>query len=108
MRNPGSAISLVWRTLQWIAYAEPKLDLEEPTEIVSLDDDESELDPEACPDTKDLLRLCKSLVRRGRDSLELAHFMVLEFLEAIEPSDQRLNKFRLNKTERLTLAKICV
>jgi ankyrin repeat protein len=108
MRVEESAIPLVRRTLQWITYATPKLTVEELTEIVSLDEDDDMLNPEAFPDPEDLLRLCGSLIRRAHQSLELAHFTVQEFLEAIQPEDIRLNKFRLCATDKLTLAKTCV
>ena len=108
MRVKEPAIPLVRRTLQWIAYATPKLTIEELTEIVSIDQDDELLDPEACPDPEDLLRFCGSLVRRARGSLELAHFTVQEFLEAIKPNDERLSEFRLDAADKLTLAKICV
>jgi hypothetical protein len=108
MRVQEPSISLVRRTLQWIAYARPKLSLEELTEVVSREAGDNVLDPEAYPDPEDLLRLCGSLIRRAHRSLELAHFTVLEFLEAIQPSDERLNQFRLSQTDRLTLAKAAV
>lgn len=104
-------IPLVRRTLQWIAYATPKLRVDQLVEIVSIDEYATELDSEACPDAEELLRLCGSLVRRSTqpyDSLELAHFTVQEFLEAIKPDDGQLSRFRLCKGDRITLAKTCV
>ena len=77
-------------------------------EIVSIDEYATELDPEACPDVEELLRLCGSLIRRTSqpfESLELAHFTVLEFLEAIKPDDAQLNQFRLCEGDRISLAK---
>ncbi|KAB2104390.1 hypothetical protein AG0111_0g7901 [Alternaria gaisen] len=112
-----SARPLVRRTLQWIAYAErPGLFVEELSEIVAIDENDEELDPEACPDLDDLLRYCGSLVRKAnsfydssaRNRLELAHFTVQEFLEAINPNDTELNEFRLSSTDTLTLAGTCL
>lgn len=127
MRVEKSARPLVRRTLQWIAYAKwPALSDEQLLEIVAIDENDEELDPEACPDLEDLLRCCGSLVRRvnefsdspsygipsydraSYDRLELAHFTVQEFLEAIKPEDTSMNEFRLSKTDTLTLAKTCV
>jgi hypothetical protein len=123
MRVEESARPLVRRTLQWIAYAErPALSDEQLLEIVAIDENDEELDPEACPDLEDLLRYCGSLVRRTSGSLydytnnswctstilELAHFTVQEFLEAIIPNDTELNEFRLSPTDKLTLAKTCL
>ncbi|KAF7672905.1 hypothetical protein GT037_008856 [Alternaria burnsii] len=123
MRVEKSARPLVRRTLQWIAYAErPALSDEQLLEIVAIDEDDEDLDPEACPDLEDLLRYCGSLVRRTSGSiydytnnswcastiLELAHFTVQEFLEAIIPNDTELNEFRLSSIDKLTLAKTCL
>ncbi|KAH7070026.1 hypothetical protein FB567DRAFT_564797 [Paraphoma chrysanthemicola] len=108
MRVPEPARPVVLRTLQWIAYATPKLALNELTEIVALGDQDEDLDSEACPEPEDLLRQCGSLIRRSEESLELAHFTVQEFLESISPEDGNLRQFRLSPLDKSTLAKTCV
>jgi ankyrin repeat protein len=118
-RVEASARPLVRRTLQWITYAHHSgLSVEQLSEIVAIDEKDEELDPEACPDIEDLLRYCGSLVRRTSGfsytsnssctKLELAHFTVQEFLEAINPNDAELNEFRLSSTDELILAKTCL
>lgn len=108
MRIKEPSRPLVRRTLQWLSYASPKLATKELVEVVSFDEFDKCLDPEAYPDIEDILRLCGSLVRRVRGAPELAHFTVQEFLEAIEPKDEKLNMFRLCNTDRLTLARTCI
>ncbi|CAN9446938.1 unnamed protein product [Alternaria alternata] len=116
-RIEESARPLVRRTLQWIAYAVyPGLSIEQLSEIVSIDEEDKELDPEACPDPDDLLRYCGSLIRRTNSShndsshsrLELAHFTVQGFLEAISQNDTELNQFCLSPTDTLILARTCL
>ncbi|KAI0616794.1 ankyrin [Pyrenophora tritici-repentis] len=104
-------IPLMTRTLPWTAYASSKLRVEELVEIVSMDECDTQLDPEAFVDVEELLRLCGSLIRRTYlpfESLELAHFTVLEFLEAIRPDDEHLKEFRLCGDDKILLAKTCL
>jgi ankyrin repeat protein len=116
-RVDASARPLVRRTLQWITYApRPGLSVEELSEIVAIDENDEELDPEACPEIDDLLRYCGSLVRKAGSSndgstfgrLELAHFTVQEFLEAIDPNDMELEEFHLRSTNTLILARTAI
>jgi len=101
---------LVQRTLRWLVYAESPLAATALVEIVSVDENADILDSEACPDIEDLLRCCGSLVRTDANlkTIELAHFTVQEFLEAIQPEDAELMEFRLSKTDTLTLALTCI
>jgi ankyrin repeat protein len=108
MRVQEHSVALVHKTLQWIMYAERKLTVEELVEIVSLEDDDDTLDFEAYPDPEDLLRSCGSLIRKAHGCLELAHFTVQEFLEAIQPGDERLSMFQISSVDRIILAKACV
>lgn len=92
--------------LTWTAYE--RLDLEELTDILSLDEVEGQLDPEARPDPEDIFRFCGSLIRPvGGEipSAELAHFTVRKFLECIGTDDVHLNKFRLGPSDRLSIVK---
>jgi ankyrin repeat protein len=108
MRVQEHTVPLVRKTLQWIIHAERKLNVEELVEIISLEDDDDRLDSEAYPDPEDLLRSCGSLIREVDGCLELAHFTVQEFLEAIKPDDERLSLFRISTADKLILAKACV
>ncbi|PVH94333.1 ankyrin [Periconia macrospinosa] len=108
MRINQQAKPMVRRTLQWIAYATPKPSVDQLVEIVSFGEDDEDLNPEAYPDPEDLLRSCGSLIRRVHQSLELAHFTVQEFLEAIDPEDSNLGQFRLDSvSDAVALARAC-
>jgi len=100
---------LIQRVLRWLVYAEIPLGNAGLVEIVSVDENAEALDAEACPDVEDILRCCGSLVRtNSRFEIELAHFTVQEFLEAIHPDDTELKDFRLSKADTLTLAMTCI
>lgn len=103
------SVPLVRRTLQWIAYAAPKLTIDQLVEIVSFGEDDENLDLEAYPDPDDILRSCRSLIRQNDDSFELSHFTVLEFLESIDPGHDELGKFRLSSThDKATIVRTAV
>ena len=101
---------LVQRALRWLVYAVRPPPTAALLEIVSVDENAEVLDAEACPDIEDLLRCCGSLVRTDAhvQTIELAHFTVQEFLEAIQPDDAQLKDFRLSKADTLTLAMTCI
>ena len=105
-----SSRPLIQRVLRWLIYAEVGLGTAELVEIVSVDENAEVLDAEACPDVEDLLRCCGSIVRTDAhfETIELAHFTVQEFLEAIDPDDAELKDFRLSKADTLTLAMTCI
>ncbi|KAF2686819.1 ankyrin [Lentithecium fluviatile CBS 122367] len=98
-------VSLVQRSLQWLAYASPTLSLTELVEILSVGEGDTSIDPEGYPDPEDVIRSCGSLVRRAGASLELAHFTVLQFLEAIDMTNDRLSKFCLTPNDKLKLVR---
>jgi ankyrin repeat protein len=104
MRIKKHDIPLARAAFQWIAYESSGLNVYEICDIVSsmTGDDTGRYNVE------DILDLCGSLVRRRGRFLELAHFTVLEFFEAIKPEDTRLAVFRLHVDCKLSLAKSCV
>ncbi|CAN9159410.1 unnamed protein product [Alternaria alternata] len=104
MRIKKHDIPLARAAFQWIAYESSGLNVDQICDIVSsmTGDDTGRYNVE------DILDLCGSLVRRRGRFLELAHFTVLEFLEAIKPEDTRLAVFRLHVDCKLSLAKSCV
>lgn len=108
LRVNEKSIPLVRRALQWITYAFPKLRDEALVEIVSMSEDDTSLNPEAYPEPEELLKLCGSLIRRGPVCLELAHFTVQEYLEAIPPEDPRVGYFHMSLGDRAILAKTCI
>ncbi|CAO2651335.1 Nn.00g096320.m01.CDS01 [Neocucurbitaria sp. VM-36] len=96
---------LVTRTLQWLAYATPKLEVDALLEALSIDDNSDVLDPEARPTEEDLLIHCGSLIRKTGSHLEIAHFTVLEYLETLSTEHAHLSQFRLNQDSKAVLAK---
>ncbi|KAJ4351195.1 uncharacterized protein N0V89_006534 [Didymosphaeria variabile] len=100
-------ISLVQKSLRWIAYASPPLTLERLLDVLSLNEEELRLDDEDRPDPDYIYKYCGSLIRKGQDHPELAHFTVLEYLEAIDPEDSRLKRFRLSVEDRSILTSTC-
>jgi ankyrin repeat protein len=108
LRHP-LIILLVQKSLRWIAYATPKLSLEKLLDVLSLDDDEITVNHEDRPDSDSIFQYCGSLVRKGQTGdPELAHFTVLEYLEAIDPEDSHLGQFRLTARDNSHLASTCV
>jgi ankyrin repeat protein len=104
MRIKKHDIPLARAALQWIAYQSPVHHVDEICDIVSF----MTGDDTVRYDVEDILDLCGSLVRRRENCFELAHFTVLEFLEAIKPEDARLAVFRLHVEDKLGLAKSCI
>jgi hypothetical protein len=81
---------LVMKTLHWIVYAEygkVAFDTDKLLQALAVRDGENFFDKNSMPAEDDVLHWCSSLVRRNATStsLELAHFTVKEFLEAIDP-----------------------
>ncbi|KAL5330791.1 hypothetical protein ACEPPN_000314 [Leptodophora sp. 'Broadleaf-Isolate-01'] len=83
-----------FRILQWLVYSARPLRIEEMVEIIAIDTEQSQFNPEdRLPDPRDLLTICSSLVTtvsvtaKGNDGasndtteLRLAHFSVKEYL----------------------------
>ncbi|KAH9203372.1 ankyrin repeat-containing domain protein [Leptodontidium sp. 2 PMI_412] len=83
-----------FRILQWLVYSARPLRIEEMVEVIAIDTEESQLNPEnRLPDPRDLLTICSSLVTtisvtvNGNNGatnditeLRLAHFSVKEYL----------------------------
>ncbi|KAL5325365.1 hypothetical protein ACEPPN_006490 [Leptodophora sp. 'Broadleaf-Isolate-01'] len=83
-----------FRILQWLVYSARPLRIEEMVEVIAIDTEQSQFNPEnRLPDPRDLLTICSSLVTtisvtaEGNDGasnetteLRLAHFSVKEYL----------------------------
>ena len=95
---------LVQRTLCWIISAREQLSIAGLQEALSVEEDQTALDPRNKPDIRTVLRYCSSLIRKSVDGdhLELAHFTVEEFLSS--PLSDREGKAN---TESIA-AKYCI
>ena len=83
-----------FRILQWLVYSARPLRIEELVEVVAIDTERSQFNPEnRLPDPRDLLTICSSLVTivavtaeddngasHKTTELRLAHFSVKEYL----------------------------
>ncbi|KAF1851654.1 ankyrin, partial [Cucurbitaria berberidis CBS 394.84] len=99
---------LVSSTLQWLAHATTKLEVDALLEALSIDDDTDVLNPEDRPTEEDLLMHCSSLIRKTGAYLELAHFTVQEYLGALPTDHSKLSQFRLVHGSKALLAKTCL
>ncbi|KAL1592698.1 hypothetical protein SLS60_011114 [Paraconiothyrium brasiliense] len=77
--------------------------LEQLLDVLSLDEEQLRIDDEDRPDPNFIFKHCGSLIRKGQYYPELAHFTVLEYLEAIDPEDSRLKHFRLGVKDKSIL-----
>ncbi|KAK5046977.1 hypothetical protein LTR84_006919 [Exophiala bonariae] len=88
-RKPAATQQLVQHTLMWLAssmqdYSDnPK---EALLEALSITNGSSRFNPSNMPSPEKILRACGSLIRFNieKDTIELAHFTVVEFLDAID------------------------
>ncbi|PMD65633.1 uncharacterized protein K444DRAFT_183935 [Hyaloscypha bicolor E] len=100
---------LVKKTLHWIVYAGGYFGTEKLIQALAVRD-ERHFDSNSMTTEEDILHWCSSLVRRGTitGKLELAHFTVKEFLEAINPAQRPLfQQYRLCD-DHTVLAKACL
>jgi hypothetical protein len=101
---------LVKKTLHWIVYAEKDLRTVALIQALAVRDEEIHFDSNSMTTEEDILHWCSSLVRRNTTSgkLELAHFTVKEFLEAINPTQRpSFQQYRLCD-DHTVLAKACL
>lgn len=108
LRVEGRNAPIVVKTLQWLAYSRPYIEVDALLEALSMDDETSVPDPEAQPAEEDLLRLCGSLIRKTNGHLELAHFTVLEYLKAIPIDHDKLSQFCFNQDAKVALGRACL
>lgn len=85
--RPRETQSLVSRTLRWIVHRSWDMSNEALCEAVSVNIGDTKRDIDSIPDEFEVLRWCSSLVRKGADRLELAHFTVKEFLLQLDDND---------------------
>ena len=108
LRVKEPVVSLVSRTLQWLAYGTPKLEIDALLEALSIDDDSDELDPEARTSEEELLLHCSSLIRKTGAYLEFAHFTVQEYLQNLTTENGKLSQFCLDQDSKSVLARTCL
>lgn len=101
---------IVWRALRWILFSVRPVPLAALSEAIGVEKGDTFLDRDAFIDEEAILEGCGSLVRREADTLELAHFTVREFLEAInEIYHSNYLKYRADVfNDGLYLAEICL
>lgn len=96
------------KSLRWIAYASPRLDVEQLIDVLSLDEEQPALDDENRPNPDYIFKHCASLIRNRQGYPELAHFTVLEYLETIDLDKPRLIQFRLcHRIDKCLLDSVC-
>lgn len=100
--------------LNFIAYAEPKLDTLRLREALSVPEKTGKndvLDPQSIIREDSITRLCRSLIRKSNDGryYEFAHFSVKEFLQGEMKAMPEFEKFQVSKSIcQLLLAKQCL
>jgi ankyrin repeat protein len=104
---------LVMKTLHWIIYSQRTLTTEQLLHALAVRDGERHFDSNSMTTVEDVLHWCSSLVRRprrvdGLETLELAHFTVKEFLEAIDAVQTPCYKQYCLSGDHSTLAKACL
>jgi hypothetical protein len=101
---------LVKKTLHLIVYQKERLSTEQLVQALSVRDGERLFNSSSMTTEEDILHWCSSLVRKNIRSghLELAHFTVTEFLEAIDPFQKpAFQQYRLSGGHT-TLASACL
>ncbi|KAK1455122.1 hypothetical protein CMEL01_03882 [Colletotrichum melonis] len=87
-------------TLHFIAYAEPRLDIEQMREILSIPSTSQQLSPSGIIREDAIARYCSSLIRKSNDGkyFEFAHFSVQEFLTSNILQSSNLGMFHISKS----------
>ena len=116
--GPLETQKMVQRALLWIAYAERPLSLAELTEILSIEENDKQLDPEAVLDNSAIMTSCSSLIRttdlkdaKDESLIEFSHFTVKEYLlELRKSADAELRRYSLASEDvaHSYLAKMCL
>ena len=82
--------TLVQRSLRWIAFLCESLSATGLSHAISIELEDTCIDPEALVDEEEIIRWCSNLIRKSQigDALELSHFTIKEFLlfEPHQPS----------------------
>ncbi|KAI3532766.1 hypothetical protein CSPX01_13226 [Colletotrichum filicis] len=97
--SPAKQIQ-VQMTLHFIAYAEPRLDIEQLREILSIPSTSQHLSPSGIIREDAIARYCSSLIRKSNDGkyFEFAHFSVQEFLTSDVLQSSGLGMFYITKS----------
>lgn len=93
---------MVQKVLNFIAYAKPKLTIQQLREALSVPErinSKFVLDAHGIIRESAIIKLCSSLIRKSKDDdhLEFAHFSVQEFLESDMKSSTRLHSFQISQ-----------
>lgn len=113
-RVPSGKERIVQMILNFIAYANPKLDtaiLREALSVPEEVDNEDALNSQSVIREGSITMLCRSLIRRSNDGryYEFAHFSVQEFLEGEMKAMPEFEKFQVSESIcKLLLAKQCL
>lgn len=115
-RVPTGKKCIVQMILNFIAYADPKLDISSFREALSVPEKTGKddvLDSSSIIRESSIMRLCRSLIRKSNDGryYEFAHFSVKEFLEGVMKTLPGFEKFQVSESicELLVLlAKQCL
>ncbi|PSN59505.1 ankyrin [Corynespora cassiicola Philippines] len=104
--------------LHWIAYATPRLSIEQLLEALSIREDTTCFEVEACPVEETIRQCCSSLIRKVESRFELAHFTVKQYLESLavasfQSLDPQVAQFRYHpdmytKFARTSLKYLCL
>lgn len=113
-RVPTGKERIVQMILNFVAYADPVLDIPILREALSVPDKvgrDDALDPQSIIREGSIARLCRSLIRKSNDGhhYEFAHFSVQEFLRGEMMSMPEFEAFRVSMSIcQLLLAKQCL
>lgn len=113
-RVPTGKERTVQMILNFVAYANPELDIPRLREALSVPEKVAKgdaLDPQSVMRESSITRLCRSLIRKSNDGCyyEFAHFSVQEFLEGEMKTMPEFEKFQVSERIcQLLLAKQCL
>ena len=114
MTHSEDVQQVVERTLRWVISAYRPLKIAELVEAIAIEVDDTTFDEYSTTEEVEILKWCSCLIRKtsfqDNDIVELAHFTVEEFLEAIDSKKTpRLARFAdLKKTSQLYVSRTCL
>ncbi|KAI1413171.1 ankyrin [Hypoxylon sp. FL1857] len=99
-RIPQNRTRLVQLVLHFVAFAFPKLSIEQLRELLSVPEDGGFLEPSGLVRESSIRRLCSSLIRKSNDEecFEFAHFSVQEFLQNESLLKDQFEQFLISKS----------
>ncbi|CAG8974500.1 hypothetical protein HYALB_00009035 [Hymenoscyphus albidus] len=104
--------TFVTRTFQWLAFSKDDISSEAFLIAISMNPEDSSLDPSTIPSEDDLLTWGSSLIRHraNGDGVEFAHFTVKEYLLSLATTNEpHISKFALYENEaNLNIGHTCL